>query len=178
MVYGGVVDALIEIQAAEDQVEDVEAWGEDDGTSGSSDSSDGGGSDLDDAEDDGDDGDAAYTDEDEAPGGRRSKGKTARLTAKGKRPGPKGRFQGPQRALLEQLVPKYDAVPKGKRGKNPDLKAFWKQAEDLFWQSFTVDEARASMPRCSTRTKDKVIYEKTNRVCTLTLYRLPLLIPW
>lgn len=65
-------------------------------------------------------------------------------------------------------MPKYEGVPKGKKGKNPDLKKFWKETEDIFWQTFTVEDVRAGMPHCSKHTKASVIHTKTNQVCKPT----------
>lgn len=106
--------------------------------------------------------DGEESDDEEHP--RRSKTMAERAAAQGKRPGPKGRFHGEQRAFLEQLLPKYEAVPKGKRGKNPHLQAFWKETGNAFWATFTVEEVRAQMDVSYKRALGTVIIRETNKV--------------
>lgn len=61
-------------------------------------------------------------------------------------------------------MPKYDAVPKGKRGKNRALQQFWKEAEDTFWTQFTVADARSQMGTAYAKASGRVVCEKTNEV--------------
>lgn len=95
---------------------------------------------------------------------QRSKSQEERDAAKGKPAGNPGRFQGDQRDFLQSLLPAYMALPRGKRGKNKDLEAFWNLAKGLFWKKFTVEESRAAMGKGYEATTPLEVITQTDKV--------------
>lgn len=93
-----------------------------------------------------------------------SKSKEARLAAEGKRPGNQGRFHGAQKALLESLLEKYYAVPKGWKGRNPFLAEFWTKVRALFWETFDWKDVRAGMSSQFAGASMDIIVKATNEV--------------
>lgn len=98
-----------------------------------------------------------------------SKSKEARLAAEGKHAGNPGRFHGEQRAMLESLLEKYHAVPKGWKGRNPFLAEFWTKVRALFWETFSWKDVRAGMSKEFETASMEVVVKSTNEVSDFNL---------
>ncbi|KAF7797639.1 hypothetical protein EIP86_008839 [Pleurotus ostreatoroseus] len=76
---------------------------------------------------------------------RTAKTKVERDARKGCKPGNRGRFHGEELAYLESLESIYEAIPKGKSGRNDGLEEFWDAVGAEFWQKFDWEKVRRGM---------------------------------
>ena len=80
-------------------------------------------------------------------GKRLARTKERREENKGRKAGHPGRFHGDILQFLQQHVGDYLALPsKTDGGRNSALAAFWNTVHNAFWEKFSVNDARETMP--------------------------------
>ena len=100
---------------------------------------------------------------------RHARTKKEREESKGGKAGHPGRFHGAILEFLQQHVDDYLALPsRSDGGRNTALAVFWNTVHGAFWERFTVDDARGTMP-ASDDADDAAVIASMNEVSMLAI---------
>lgn len=96
---------------------------------------------------------------------RTVKTKAQREATRGRKAGNQGRFRGEELDFLLSLQEAYEAIPKGKSGRNEDLNKFWADTLAGFWETFDWEDVREGMSMDEQNLEQGEVIERTNKVC-------------